>query len=127
MVEVLAGENQAVVVVGLLETYFALVRTISPDFYFFSKVDEHKCRKYFSEYFLEQILASQKRIGDPNEYEVETAQVEHKLIKKDRFVAPVAYKLYDVHSWYAPDSQKHQNQQCGLLIDIETYTQCGLE
>lgn len=90
MVEVFAGENETVIVVGLLETYFALVGTIGPDFDFFSKVDKHECGKYLSKDFLKQILSSQEGIGDSDEYEVETAQVEYKLIKKDRLVTSVA-------------------------------------
>ena len=63
MAGVLASQDEAVVVPGLLQTDLALYRVICFDFDLLSEVDKQHGRKYFGENFLQQIFPSQQGVS----------------------------------------------------------------
>lgn len=116
---VLASQDQAVIVPGLLQTDLALYRVICFNFDLLSEVDEQHSRKYLGENFFQQIFPSQQGVSDSDEYEIEASHIKYEFIEEDRFAATIADQSDYVRPRYAQYYHQCEDQHCGLLVEVE--------
>ena len=104
MEEMLTGQDHAVIMICCHETYSAttwICLYLPP----FCKIDQEEGWKDLCQDFLDDVQPPQHRVGDSDEYKVETAEVEDKGVEEDGFVRPIFDELDDCEGWDAPDEQ----------------------
>lgn len=129
MKTVFAMQDDLIADCYFIETYPALLRNSSKFGIFdpFCDIDHEESCEYLGQHFFKNVAPAEQRIGNADEDEIETTQVEHELVEKQRFVRPISNHIEDEEGRNAPDQYQYQDKQHRLLIDVNGELEGSLE